>query len=214
MMMLKVNEIFFSIQGESSYAGLPCIFVRFTGCNLRCRYCDTRYAYQEGRELSIPEIVEKIEAHPCALVELTGGEPLVQEDVYPLMEELLSLGYQLLLETNGSMNLGRVDDRIVKIVDLKCPGSGESRSNLMRNLELLNPKDQVKFVVGDHDDYLWARRIIMENGLSGKCLLLMGPVFGRLTPRELAGWILDDGLDVRLQLQLHKHIWDAEARGV
>jgi 7-carboxy-7-deazaguanine synthase len=213
-MMLKVNEIFFSIQGESSYAGLPCVFIRLTGCNLRCRYCDTRYAYEEGRELSIPEIMREIEDFPCKLVELTGGEPLLQEDVYPLMEELLAGGYSLLLETNGSVDIGRVDHRVVKIVDLKCPGSGECERNLMSNLDLLSRKDQLKFVVGNHDDYLWARRIIMEHDLSRRCQLLMGPVFGQVLPLELAGWILDDGLDVRLQIQLHKCIWDAEARGV
>ncbi len=212
--MLTVNEIFYSIQGESTYAGLPCVFIRLTGCNLRCSYCDTRFAYEEGTEMTIPWIIEKVRGYGCELVELTGGEPLLQTDVYSLMDGLLSSGHELLLETNGSRDLSRVDVRVVKIVDLKCPGSGESDKNLFDNLEYLTPKDQIKFVIGSFEDFLWAGDVIAGHGLEGKCHLLMGPVFGRVEPRELAGWILKEGLPVRLQLQLHKYIWNPDTRGV
>ncbi len=212
--MLKVNEIFFSIQGESVYAGLPCVFVRLTGCNLRCRYCDTQYAYEEGAEMSVAEIIERVQVYRCGLVELTGGEPLLQPEVYDLMENLQSGGYHLLLETNGSVDVSRVDHGVIKIVDLKCPGSGESGKNLFSNFDHLTEGDQIKFVVGSQEDYLWARKVIADNRLAMRCRLLMGAVYGRVAPRELAEWILKDGLQARLQLQLHKSIWEPDARGV
>ncbi len=212
--MLKVNEIFFSIQGESVYAGLPCVFVRLTGCNLRCRYCDTQYAYEEGAEMSVADVIERVQAYRCRLVELTGGEPLLQPEVYDVMENLQSRGYHLLLETNGSVDVSRVDPRVIKIMDLKCPGSGESDKNLFSNFDHLTERDQIKFVVGSREDYLWAREVITDNRLAMRCCLLMGPVYGHVAPRELAEWILKDGLQARLQLQLHKYIWEPDARGV
>lgn len=212
--MLKVNEIFFSIQGESVYAGLPCVFVRLTGCNLRCRYCDTQYAYEEGAEMSVADVIERVQAYRCRLAELTGGEPLLQPEVYDLMENLQSRGYHLLLETNGSVDVSRVDPRVIKIMDLKCPGSGESDKNLFSNFGHLTERDQIKFVVGSREDYLWARDVIADNRLAMRCCLLMGPVYGHVAPRELAEWILKDGLQARLQLQLHKYIWESDARGV
>lgn len=212
--MLKVNEIFYSIQGESTYAGLACVFVRLTGCNLRCSYCDTQYAYSEGVEISVAEVIEKVRGYGCRLVELTGGEPLLSPEVYDLMDGLLSLGYQVLLETNGSLDLSRVDGRVIKIMDIKCPDSGESDKNLLSNLEHLTERDQIKFVIGSYEDYLWARGVMAEQGLSGRRHLLMGAVFGRVPPKLLAEWILRDGLPVRLQLQLHKYIWAPDARGV
>ena len=211
---LQLSEIFKSIQGESSFAGLPCTFIRLAGCNLRCSYCDTVYAYEPSSELTVEEILAEVAALSCPLVEITGGEPLLQEEVYPLMAELLRQGYQVLLETNGTIDLTAVDPRVVVIMDIKCPGSGQSEKVLWDNLKRLKEKDQVKFVLSHRQDYVWARRVIEKHGLDKKCLLLFSPAYGSLSARDLAQWILSDGLKVRLQLQLHKIIWGAEARGV
>jgi len=209
---LKVNEIFYSIQGESSYAGLPCVFVRLTGCNLRCSYCDTTYAYEEGADLLIEKILERAKGYACRLVEITGGEPLVQAGTPELVARLLNQGHTVLMETNGSLDIGRVDTRCIKIMDIKCPSSGEASKNDLDNLRKLSDRDEVKFVLGTREDYEFAKGIALSR-LQGK-VILFSTVFGRLEPKTLADWILEDRLDVRLQLQLHKYIWDPNLRGV
>lgn len=211
---LVVNEIFFSIQGESTYAGRPCAFVRLTYCNLRCTYCDTEYAFYEGRKVSLDEIVEKIEAYPTDLVEITGGEPLLQKRVHPLITRLLDRGKTVLIETGGSLDIRPVDPRAILIYDIKCPDSAMAEANLWENLPHLKPQDEIKFVVGSRRDYEWAKRKMEEWGLAHKHTILLSPVWERLNPRELAEWILQDGLPVRMQVQLHKLLWGAEARGV
>ncbi|MDH4099531.1 MAG: radical SAM protein [Nitrospirota bacterium] len=208
--MLIVNEIFKSLQGESSCAGLPCTFIRLTGCNLRCDYCDTTYAYEEGGEMSVDQVVAEVERLGCRLVELTGGEPLLQGDVYELLRRLVSAEYQVLLETNGSINLGKVPGGVVKIVDFKAPGSGEEDKNLWRNLDYMNGMDEAKFVLSNRDDYLWAKGKVDEHRLSDRMEVLFSPIVATLNPTDLAQWILDDGLRVRLQLQLHKALWGDE----
>jgi 7-carboxy-7-deazaguanine synthase len=213
---LKVNEIFFSIQGESSYAGRPCAFVRLTGCNLRCAYCDTQYAYEEGTWLEIPEIVRQVVAFNCRLVEITGGEPLLQEQTPELIGTLLDQAFTVLLETNGSQDIGVVDERCIRILDIKCPSSGESERNRLENLDVLTPNDELKFVIGSRPDYEYAK-FILSTFLPDRSYLkppLFSPVFGKIEAQTLAQWILQDHLDVRLQLQLHKLIWDPERRGV
>ena len=210
-----VNEIFYSIQGESTYTGFPCIFVRLTGCNLRCAYCDTRYAYEEGREMTLREILEAVGQYDCKLVEVTGGEPLVQEGVYELMEELIGRSYRVLLETNGSLDAERVHPKIVRIIDLKCPGSGESDTIFWGNLDALRATDQIKFVLSDRRDYEWVKEMIGQYHLIDQVeAVLLSPVFERLKPEHLAAWMLEDGLNARLQLQLHKYIWEPDRRGV
>src|SRR5579862_8475056 len=213
--MLTVNEIFYSIQGESTRAGRPCVFVRLTGCDLRCSWCDTPYAFYEGRKMSIDEVVETVGRHPCGLVEITGGEPLLQNDVYELMERLLARGQTVLLETGGHRPIDRVPAEVIKIVDVKCPGSGEADQNCWANLDRLAPHDEVKFVVNDRADYEFAREVIAERALAAKCAaLLMSPVHGALDSKALAEWMLADGVPARLQLQLHKYIWSPTQRGV
>lgn len=215
-MPLQVNEIFFSIQGESSHAGRPCAFIRLTGCNLRCSYCDTTYAYDEGSWLEISDIEKKIGAFRCSLVEITGGEPLIQAETPELIRTLLDRQYTVLLETNGSREIGVVDERCIRIVDVKCPSSGESEKNRLENLAIITPNDEVKFIIGNREDFAYAKAIISTH-LSGRNGLkppLISPVFGRMNPESLAQWILEDHLDVRLQIQLHKWIWGAEKRGV
>ena len=207
-MTLRVNEVFYSIQGESSYAGRPCVFVRLTGCNLRCFYCDTQYAYEEGQELEIGEIIDRVSSYHCRLVEVTGGEPLIQAETPTLIRRLLDEGYEVLLETNGSQDISQVDGRCVKIVDIKCPSSGETDENDFENLNRLSDKDEIKFVIGDKEDYEYAKKKL---DLLGSDLLTVkavhfSPVFGKLDPKILADWILGDNLDVRLHLQLHKYI--------
>ena len=211
---MKVNEIYRSIQGESSYAGLPCVFVRLTYCNLRCSWCDTEYAFYEGKDYTVEEVLREVESFDCPLVELTGGEPLLQEEVFPLMDELVGRGYTVLLETGGSLDVGQVNPRVVKILDLKCPGSGESQRNLYGNLAKLQSRDEVKFVIGDRADYLWARKALQEHQLTDRCSVLFSTVFEKLPPRQLAEWLLEDNLKVRLQLQMHKYIWGPDVRGV
>ena len=213
--MLTINEIFHSIQGESTWAGLPCVFVRLSGCDLRCAWCDTAYAFAEGTSRSLDEVMAAVVAFDCPLVEITGGEPLLQEDVYPLMERLLAAGKTVLLETGGHRSTARVPSGVVKIIDVKCPGSGESGRTDWANLDRLTARDEVKFVLQDQTDYEYARGIVTAHRLAGRCgAVLFSPVHGRLDPRALAEWVLADGLPVRVQLQVHKYIWSAEARGV
>lgn len=211
---LKINEIFFSIQGESTYAGLPCVFVRLTYCNLRCTYCDTSYAFTEGRDMALEEILSQVEGYGCRLVEITGGEPLLQKNVHLLMTELCDRGYQVLLETGGHMSIRTVDSRVVRIMDIKCPSSGESDKNDWSNIEALTARDEVKFVIGNREDYEWAKRILFQHKLNERCTVLFSPVFNALPNRQLAEWILEDKLPVRFQLQLHKYIWEPDRRGV
>jgi 7-carboxy-7-deazaguanine synthase len=213
--MLTVNEIFHSIQGESTHAGRPCVFVRLTACDLRCTWCDTPYAFHEGQKRSIDEVVDTVEQFGCPLVEITGGEPLLQEDVYELMNRLLARGRTVLLETGGHRPTTRVPDGVITILDVKCPASGESAKNDFTNLDRLSPHDEVKFVVQDRTDYEFARDVIARHDLAGRAAaILMSPVHGVLDPKTLSEWILADRLPVRLQVQLHKFIWSPATRGV
>jgi 7-carboxy-7-deazaguanine synthase len=213
--MLTINEIFHSIQGESSRAGELCVFVRLTACDLRCSWCDTPYAFHEGRKMSVDEVVEAVEAHGSRLVEITGGEPLLQDDVYPLMETLVARGYTVMLETGGHRPLTRVPSDVIKIVDVKCPGSGEVDKNHWDNLAALSGHDEVKFVVKDRADYQFAKDVIARHELPSRvAAVLMSPVHGVLDPRILSEWMLADHLPARLQLQLHKLIWSPDTRGV
>jgi 7-carboxy-7-deazaguanine synthase len=213
--MLTVNEIFHSIQGESSWAGAPCVFVRLTACDLRCSWCDTQYAFAEGRKRTVEDVVEEVVGYDCPLVEVTGGEPLLQADVYPLMETLLSRGRTVLLETAGHVSLERVPGGVIRIMDIKCPGSGEAHRMNWDNLGRLSPRDEVKFVVRDRADYEYARQVVHERGLADRvATVLFSPVHGVLDPRDLAVWVLEDRLRVRVQLQVHKYIWGATTRGV
>jgi len=211
---MRINEIFFSIQGESRYAGQPCVFIRTTGCNLRCHWCDTAYAFDEGAEMEIAAILDRVRDFRCDLIELTGGEPLLQKETPLLMKKLLDEGYRVLIETGGSLDIGVLDPRAVVIMDLKCPGSGMSHTMRWENLKRLKPTDEIKFVIGDRTDYLWAKETVDQHALAERHPVLFAPVFGAMEPRRLASWILEDGLKVQLQLQLHKYIWDPEMRGV
>ena len=213
--MLTINEIFYSIQGESTRAGQPCVFVRLTACDLRCSWCDTAYAFHEGRKMSVDEVLAAVAQHECRLVEITGGEPLLQEEVYPLMDRLLASGYTVMLETGGHRPIDRVPREVRKIVDVKCPGSGESARNDWSNLDRLAPHDEVKFVVKDRADYEFARDVIAGRDLASRAAaILMSPVHDVLEPRTLSEWMLADHLPARLQLQLHKYIWHPSTRGV
>jgi 7-carboxy-7-deazaguanine synthase len=213
--MLTINEIFYSIQGESTRAGRPCVFVRLTACDLRCAWCDTPYAFFEGRKMSLDEVAAAVDGYDCPLVEITGGEPLLQEDVYPLMDRLLSAGRTVMLETGGHRPIDRVPADVVKIVDVKCPGSGEAERNEWRNLDRLAPHDEVKFVVRDRADYEFARDVIARHDLASRAAaVLLSPVHGELDPKTLSEWMLADRLPARLQLQLHKLIWPPDTRGV
>jgi 7-carboxy-7-deazaguanine synthase len=212
---MVVTEIFKSIQGESTFAGLPCIFVRLTGCNLRCHWCDTAYAFHGGLKMSVDEVMARIGQLGGRLVELTGGEPLLQDEVHPLAERLLGEGYRVLVETSGERNVTSLPRAVVKIVDVKCPGSGEEGKFCFDNLAALERKDQLKFVIRDEQDYRYACEFLTHHELC-KFVdeVIFSPVFGQLPPCRLAEWVLRDGLEVRLGLQLHKFIWDPEARGV
>ena len=212
--ILKVNEIFKSIQGESTYSGLPCIFIRLTYCNLRCTYCDTEYAFHNGKDMSIEEILDHIKPMKTKLVEVTGGEPMLQDNTIPLMKELLEKNYDVLLETSGAISLKDVPSEVKKIVDFKCPSSAMSDRNLWSIIDELNDKDEVKFVIGDQQDYRWTKSKINEYNLNQKWTVLLSPVFGKISLEKLAEWILEDNLDVRLQLQMHKYIWDPDKQGV
>ena len=212
--MIKINEIYLSVQGESTHTGLPSIFIRLTGCNLRCSWCDTAYAFHEGKNMSIDEILQKVENFGIHLVEDTGGEPLMQDNVYTLMSRLIKKGYKVMLETGGSISLERVPKEVIKIMDLKCPGSGEQEKNNLDNLKLLVPHDEVKFVILDKKDYEWSRDIIKRYKINETAHILISPVFDKLELKEIVKWILKDRLPVRLQTQLHKIIWDKNTIGV
>lgn len=211
---MRVTEIFHSIQGESSYVGQPCVFVRLTGCPLRCTWCDTDYAFYGGGECSADEILKKIGSFGCRLVEVTGGEPLAQPESIPFIARLCDAGYTVLIETSGAVDIGPVDQRAHLILDVKCPGSGMTDRMHWPNLDKLSTKDEAKFVLADRQDYDWARDIMTRYDLANRCSVLMSPVFGVLEPRRLAEWVLADRLPVRFQLQIHKFIWAPEMRGV
>jgi 7-carboxy-7-deazaguanine synthase len=212
---MVITEIFKSIQGESTFAGLPCIFVRLTGCNLRCHWCDTAYAFHGGEKLTVEQVMTTVRRLGGKLVELTGGEPLLQHEVYPLTDQLLSEGFRVLVETSGERYIGRLRREVIKVVDVKCPGSGEEGTFCADNLSVLGRKDQIKFVIIDEDDYHYACQFMLQHHLQGRVdEVILSPVFGQLHPRQLAEWILRDGLDVRLGLQIHKFIWDPNAHGV
>jgi 7-carboxy-7-deazaguanine synthase len=212
---LLVNEIFYSIQGESTHAGRSCVFVRLTGCNLRCDWCDTEYAFSEGRRMTVAEVVAQVDAYRCPLAEITGGEPLLQDAVHPLMLAMIERGLSVMIETSGASDVSRIDPRVIKIMDLKCPGSGECKKNRWSNLDHLSARDEVKFVISDRADYEWARDVVESRALSERVnAVLFSCAFGRLEPARLAAWILEDRIPARLQLQIHKHIWPPDARGV
>lgn len=217
---LRITEIFHSIQGESTWAGVPCTFVRLTGCPLRCTWCDTEYAFHGGTRMGLDEILTQVRSHPAGVVEITGGEPLAHPGAFDLTDLLLAAGYTVLVETSGAFDVSPLDERAHKVMDLKCPGSGESHRNLWANLDHLTGRDEIKFVVKDRTDYDWATEVIAERGLVDRLrdgslrALLMSPVWGEMDLQPLADWILEDGLPVRFQVQVHKLIWGAEARGV
>lgn len=217
---LRVTEIFHSIQGESTWAGAPCTFVRITGCPLRCVWCDTAYAFEGGTRMTFDEILEEVASHPARVVEITGGEPLAHPGAFDLADALLDAGYTVLVETSGAFDVSGLDARVHKIMDLKCPGSGESHRNLWANLDHLTERDEVKFVLADRVDYEWMRETIRERGLDRRVAdgtlraLLASPVWGAVDLEEMAAWILEDGLSVRFQVQLHKLIWGPERTGV
>jgi 7-carboxy-7-deazaguanine synthase len=212
---LTINEIYHSIQGESTWAGEPCVFVRLTFCDLRCSYCDTEYAFYEGKKQTLEEIVAAVAAYRCPLLEITGGEPLLQKNVLPLMTMLADAGHTVLLETSGAHDISAIDPRVHRIMDLKTPGSSESGRNLFSNIEHLTQRDEVKFVIGSREDYEWSREQVKRLGLAEICrAVLFSPIFGRIDPREIVEWILADGLPVRFQLQMHKFIWTPTQRGV
>ena len=212
---LTVTEVYKSVQGESTWAGLPCIFVRLTGCPLRCIWCDTAYAFQGGTKTTVGAVVEHCVALDCPLVEITGGEPLSQKHCGTLAQQLLDRGMTVLCETSGALPLDRLPADVIKIMDLKCPGSGESAKNDWSNIERLSPRDEVKFVVADRADYEWTRSVVREHRLPERCRqVLISPVFGSIDARDLVSWILEDQLNVRFQLQLHKFIWPPDQKGV
>ena len=212
--MLTVNEVFFSIQGEGTRAGRPCVFVRLTGCPLRCTWCDTAYAFHEGQRRSQQEVLSEIEGFPCRLVQVTGGEPLAQPAAFPFVARLCDAGWEVLVETSGHVLIEGLDPRAAAILDVKAPGSGETHRMEWRNLELLRFRDEVKFVIAHRADYEWSRELVSERRLAERCPVLFSPVHGVLDPGALGRWILDDGLPVRLQVQLHKYLWPGVERGV
>jgi 7-carboxy-7-deazaguanine synthase len=212
--MLRINEIFHSIQGESTHAGRPCVFVRLTGCNLRCVWCDTAYAFHDGAALSVDDVVDRAAAYGCDLIEVTGGEPLLQPEAVDLMRALLGRGFEVLLETGGSLPIDDVPIGVKRIIDLKCPGSGEVERNLWRNLDVLRAGDEIKFVIADRADYEWAADTVRSRELSDKAIVLFSPVHGALPGGELARWVLSDSLPVRVQIQMHKQLWPGVVRGV
>jgi 7-carboxy-7-deazaguanine synthase len=211
--VLSVCEIFLSLQGEASRMGLPCAFVRLAGCNLRCQWCDTSYAREGGQDMTVKDVMARVSKFNCRRVELTGGEPLCQPAALELMAALCDAGWEVLLETNGSRDIGPVDSRVARIVDFKCPSSGMSHENLWSNVERLCARDEVKFVLADRGDYNFAAAAVRGRGLLDRCPIIFSPVHGRLAPADLAEWILTDGLDIRLGLQLHKLLWPDEPRG-
>ena len=213
-MKLKINEIYYSIQGESSYTGLPCIFIRLTYCNLRCTYCDSEYTFHDGEDMTVNEIMAKIKQYKCNLVEVTGGEPLFQKGCIELLQKLIDSKYNVLLETSGSLSIENVPKKVINIIDFKCPSSNMKKKNYWENLEFIKEKDEIKFVIGDKEDYEWAKRKINEYNLTSKCIVLMSPVYKEIESKTIINWILNDNLDVKFQIQLHKNIWENETRGV
>jgi 7-carboxy-7-deazaguanine synthase len=212
--MLAVNEIFFSIQGEGTRAGEPCVFVRLTGCPLRCVWCDTAYAFHAGDKRSEGDVLAEIAKYPCRLVLLTGGEPLAQPAAFPFVTQLIDAGWRVLVETSGHVLLDGLDARAVAILDVKAPGSGEAQRMEWRNLDLLKAGDEVKFVIADRADYEWSRDVVRQRALADRNVVLFSPVHGGLDPGQLARWILEDGVAVRLQVQLHKYLWPGVERGI
>ncbi len=212
--MIKVNEIFYSIQGESTCAGLPCVFVRLTGCNLRCCYCDTQYAYTDGTNLSLAEIQNKVSKFNANLIEITGGEPLLQSQVVYLSRNFIDQGKTVLVETNGTQNIAQLPAPAIRIMDIKCPGSGESDKMDWKNIDRLRARDNVKFVLSNREDFDWAVEVVLRYNLLDRATILFSPTFGLLNPEVLASWMLDLSLPIRLNLQLHKYIWNPNQRGV
>ena len=213
-MSLKINEIYYSVQGESTHAGRPCIFIRLTYCNLRCSYCDTEYAFYDGKDMEITDIMSEIKRWDCNLVEVTGGEPLFQEECIDLLHELINSNYEVMLETGGSLSISDVPKKVVKIVDFKCPSSGMVKKNLWSIVDDLQAHDEVKFVIGNREDFDWAKDRITEYSLDKICTLLFSPTFGEIDPQQIVEWILAENLPVRMQLQMHKMIWSPEEKGV
>jgi 7-carboxy-7-deazaguanine synthase len=212
---LTINEIYLSVQGESTWAGLPCVFVRLTACDLRCTYCDTEYAFYEGKKRVLQEIFDEVQAFDCPLVEITGGEPLLQKNILPLMSALCDANRTVLIETSGAHDIAKIDSRVHRIMDLKTPSSGECARNLFGNIEFLNEGDEVKFVLGSREDYEWTRQQIRDHRLNERVrAVLLSPVFGKIDPRDIVDWMLADKLPARFQLQMHKFIWEPRARGV
>jgi 7-carboxy-7-deazaguanine synthase len=211
--MIRLTEIFHSIQGESSFAGLPCVFVRLTGCNLRCRWCDSEYTFTGGTKVTIDDVIARVRAYGCPLVEVTGGEPLAQPEAFDLIRRLCDEGFEVLIETSGSIDISPVDPRARLIIDVKCPGSGEEEKNLWSNLDRVRERDEIKFVISDRRDYEWALGVIETYKLHGRTVLF-SPVWDEMPMQELAGWMLEDRVQARFQTQLHKHIWGADATGV
>ena len=213
-MELKVNEIYKSIQGESTFSGLPCIFIRLTFCNLRCSYCDTEYAFYEGTDMQISDIIKKVNELSCNLVEVTGGEPLVQEGCIDLLESLISNGNKILIETGGALTIEKIPNEVTIILDIKCPSSDMCDKNLWSNIDLIKKTDEIKFVIGDKKDYEWSKNIIKEYKLLNKCTVLFSPVYDKMEAKNMVEWILKDNLNVRFQTQLHKSIWPHDTKGV
>jgi 7-carboxy-7-deazaguanine synthase len=210
---MRITEIFHSIQGESSHAGRPCVFVRLTGCNLRCTWCDSEYTFTGGERMSLDDVMARVQGYDCKLVEITGGEPLAQAEVFPLIERLCNEGYEVLIETSGSIDITPVDRRAKLILDIKCPGSGEVAKNRWSNLDELRTHDEIKFVIADRIDYDWAKQLIEERQLD-RWTVLLSPVWGKMDMKALAEWMLADRVPARFQTQLHKHIWGADVHGV
>jgi 7-carboxy-7-deazaguanine synthase len=210
---MRITEIFFSIQGESTHAGRPCVFVRLTGCNLRCRWCDSEYTFTGGEKMSLDDVVERVNGYDCKLVEITGGEPLAQGEAFELIRRLADDGFEVLIETSGSIDITPVDERAKIILDVKCPGSGEAAKNRWENIDQLRPQDEIKFVIADRADYEWARGVIGERRLD-RWTVLFSPVWGEMDMKSLAEWMLADHVPARFQTQLHKHIWGAGVKGV
>ena len=213
-MSLKINEIYYSVQGESTHAGRPCIFIRLTYCNLRCSYCDTEYAFYDGKDMEITDIMSEIKQWDCNLVEVTGGEPLFQDECIDLLNELVNSNYEVMLETGGSLSISDVPKKVIKIVDFKCPSSKMEKKNLWFIVDDLKGHDEVKFVIGNREDFDWAKDRITEYSLDKICTLLFSPTFGEIDPQQIVEWILAENLPVRMQLQMHKMIWSPEEKGV
>ena len=213
-MPLKINEIYYSVQGESTHSGRSCVFIRLTYCNLRCSYCDTEYAFYEGKDMDIGDIMSEIQQWDCNLVEVTGGEPLFQEECIDLLNELVNSKYEVMLETGGSISISDVPKNVIKIVDFKCPSSGMEMKNLWSIVDNLQPHDEVKFVIGNREDFYWAKEKITEYYLDKKCTVLFSPTFGEIDPQQIVEWILAENLPVSIQIQMHKIIWSPEEKGV